>query len=276
MRSNHGSVFGRQYFNALRAGAIAAVLLTAGCNNPQPKGQVIAVVNGEEITIGELNEEARARGLSVGNDPKARASAVQDLVSRKLLVQEARRRKLDRSPEHLLASRRLDELLLVREFVGGKANPAPLTDAEVMAYIKAHPFAFDRRVLIGVSQIAIPISFQSSLGVAGSLDEVQASLAKSKVPARRTNEVWDSAQLPQGLTTRLLASNGGLVLLPGQGTTLAVQVTAVTPQPVPADQQVAKTRQWLEEQRSDAVLRKLIDNASARADIDYQRGFEPQ
>jgi peptidyl-prolyl cis-trans isomerase C len=277
LKSNHGPARGRRLVRSLCAGTLAAfLLLSVGCNKPQPKGQVIVVVNGEEITIGELNEEARARGLSIGNDPRARASAVRDLVSRKLLVQEARRRKIDRTPEHLLASRRLDELLLVREFVGGTANPAPLTDAEVMAYVRAHPFAFDKRVLIRVSQIAAPASFRASLGAAGSLDDVQALLQKAKVPARRTEEVWDSAQLPENLTARLLTSNGGLILLPGQGTTLAVQVTALTPQPVPADQQVARTRQWLEEQRSDAVLQKLIDNASVNASIDYQRGFEPR
>jgi EpsD family peptidyl-prolyl cis-trans isomerase len=275
LRSHHQEAHG--FFRPPFAAAFAALLLlTAGCNKAEPKGQVIAVVNGEEVTIGELNEEARARGLSIGNDPEARAKAVQDLVNRKLLVQEARRRKIDRTPEHLLASRRLDELLLVREFVGGAANPAPLSDADLLAYIKAHPFAYDKRVLIRVAQISAPASLRSSLEATHSLDEVQASLQKSRIPARRSEEVWDSAQLPESMTARLLASNGGLVLIPGDGTALAVQVMSVTAQPVPPDQQLAQTRQWLQQQRSDAVLQKLIDQASSGGRVEYQPGFEPR
>ena len=85
-------------------------VLAAGCSKAEPDGQVIAIANGEEITLGELNEEARARGLPIVNNRVLRESVIRDLIDRKLLVQEALRKKLDRTPQHLLAIRRLNEM----------------------------------------------------------------------------------------------------------------------------------------------------------------------
>jgi EpsD family peptidyl-prolyl cis-trans isomerase len=258
------------------AGSAAAfLLLTASCNKAAPKGQVIAVANGEEITIGELNEEAKARGLSIGNDPAARASAVQDLVSRKLLAQEARRRQLDRRPDYLLAQRRLSELLLVRDLVGTSPGGGSPTDAEVAAFINANPFAFDRRAQLHVAQVAAPGSFQNALGAAQSLDDVQALLAKAKVASQRSEQVLDSAQLPQNTVVRLLTSKGALVLLPQDGQVLALQLLSVTPQPVPPEQRLATAREWMTQRRSDSALQGLVDQLRSKAKIQYQPGFGP-
>lgn len=266
-----------RFARSLLLGTSAALLLaTSGCNKAEPKGQVIAVANGEEITVGELNEEARARGLSIGNDAAVRASAVQDLVNRKLLVQEARRREIDRTPEHLLAARRINELLLVRELVGSAASPVQPSDAEVSAFINAHPFAFDRRAMIRVAQIAAPPSFRAALGAARTLDDVQALLAKARVAAQRSEEVWDTAQLPQNTVLQLLGSNGGLVMLPDQTRTLAVQVISVTPQPVPPEQRVSTAREWIMQQRSDVAIQGLVDQLRSKAHIQYQPGFTPE
>src|SRR4051812_43089213 len=111
--------------------AATLAFVSASCNKAEPKGQVVAVANGEEITVAELNEEARSRGLSIGNDSAARGRVMRDLVDRKLLAQQAVRDKIDRSPEHLITARRLNELLLAQELVAARRGPADPTDAEV-------------------------------------------------------------------------------------------------------------------------------------------------
>jgi hypothetical protein len=107
--------------------AIAATLLTA-CNPEVPTGQVIAVVNGEEITTAELNAEARARNLTIGTDAAQRDLAIADLVKRKLLVQAAEGRGLDRTPEFVVANRRLRDILLAQQLVAVRS--AELGDQE--------------------------------------------------------------------------------------------------------------------------------------------------
>ena len=265
--------------NFLLGSVAALAFVSARCNKAEPKGQVIAVVNGEEITVGELNQEARARGISIGNDRVARARVMRDLVDRKLLAEQARRDKIDRNPEHLLALRRMEELLLVQELVAERRGPAEATDTEVLAFIKAHPHAFDRRVSIRAAQILVPTKLsaklQANLSTATTLDQAQQLLAAAGVSGRRTEEVWDSANLAEVTTERLLPSIGELLLLPaGEGTAI-VQVLSVTPQPTPPGQRVSTARQWMNQQRTNDALSELLDPARSKAHAKYQKGFEP-
>src|SRR3712207_2331146 len=118
------------HFSGVKCFMIAAALmLFVGCDSGRVSGQVVAVVDGQEIAIPELNAEARARGLVIGNDRAVRDRVLQDLIDRKLLVKAALERKLDRTPDHLLAKRRSDELLLAGALLEtlGRRRP-PLTE----------------------------------------------------------------------------------------------------------------------------------------------------
>lgn len=96
--------------------AVAAALLTA-CHSSPPTGQVIAVVGRVDVTLAELNAEARARNLAIGSDRAQRDVAIADLVKRRLLVRAAEARGLDRTPEFVLAERRTRDILLAQQLV---------------------------------------------------------------------------------------------------------------------------------------------------------------
>jgi peptidyl-prolyl cis-trans isomerase C len=263
----------------LLGSAVALSFTAASCNKPEPKGQVIAVVNGEELTVAELNEEARARGISIGNDAAARARVVRDLVDRKLLVQQARRDEVDRNPEYLLKSRRLSELLLAQQLVDLRRGPPDPTNADILAFIKAHPHAFDQRVSIRTAQIMVPSKLpakvQADLSTAGTLDQAQQLLNAAGISGARSEQVVDSANLPENTMQRLLSGAGDLLLLPaGEGMAI-VQVVSMTPQPTPPDQRVSSAREWLKQHRTNDALEDLLEDARSKAQVRYQRGFEP-
>ncbi len=263
----------------LLSSAAALALVTTGCNKPQPKGQVIAVVNGEEITVAELNEEAQGRGISIGNDPAARMRIVRDLVDRKLLAQEALREKVDTNPEYLLSLRRVNELLLAQKLVDLRRGAPDPTAADVAAFIKAHPHAFDQRVSIRTGQITVPTklpaSVQADLSTVNTLDQAQQLLAAARIAGARSEQVSDSANLPEATVARLLPPSGDLLLLPaGEGMAI-VQVLSVTPQPTPPDQRVSTAREWLREHRTNDALEELLDAARSNAKVEYQKGFQP-
>jgi peptidyl-prolyl cis-trans isomerase C len=265
--------------NLLLGGVAALAFVSASCNKAEPKGQVIAVVNGEEITVGELNQEARARGISIGNDPAARARVMRDLVDRKILAAQAVRENVDRNPEHLLAARRLNELLLVQELIARRRGPAEPTDAEVAAFIKAHPHAFDQRVSIRMAQITVPkkltAKLQADLSTATTLEQAEQLLRAAGVSGARSEQVWDSANLPEATTQRLLPSIGGLLLLPAGPGMSIVQVLSITPQPTPPEQRVSTAREWLKQHRTNEALEELLGTARSKARVKYQEGFEP-
>lgn len=278
----------RDRVNALRArhfavapAALAAMfLLLAACANATPDGQVIAVVNGEEVTVSELNEEARARGIAVGDDRAARKSLVAELVDRKLLAQRAVKERLDQTPEHVLARRRAEEITLVQQLVANAAQPrdAP-SPAQVRAAIAANPHAFARRSLLTVERL----SFSSPRGgqaarLAGmsTADALAVRLASLGIPFARSIETWDSATLDAGTADRLHAADGRLIMLDLAGTTSAVAVLSVAPRPVPPEQLHAHATRWLAGRHAQDRSRQLLQEARRSAEIRYQRDFDPQ
>lgn len=121
---------------------ILAALLLAGCAR-QPVGQVVAVVDGDEITRAELNAELRTAGAPGQGDPR---TALNRLIDRRLLARIARERALDRTQDYLVRSRQLDDALLaqlLRE-QAAQAEPAP-AEAAVSAYVGGHPELFAGR-----------------------------------------------------------------------------------------------------------------------------------
>ena len=69
----------------------AAAALLAGCHRGAPDGQVAATVNGEEVTLQELNTEIQASNIPQGMDKQvAQQQALQHIIDRKLLLDAAR------------------------------------------------------------------------------------------------------------------------------------------------------------------------------------------
>ena len=94
----------------------AATLAVSGCDK-KAEGQVVAIVNGEEISAAELNAELRNVNLPAGADAKrARTAILQSIIDRRVISQQAREDGLDKSPDFLNQQRRMTEELLIRMF----------------------------------------------------------------------------------------------------------------------------------------------------------------
>ena len=81
--------------------AIVLAFMVSSCEK-KPGGQTVAVVNNEEITAADLNAELGNANISATDASKdARAQALERLVDRRLLAQQAKSDGLDKSPEFL-------------------------------------------------------------------------------------------------------------------------------------------------------------------------------
>ena len=270
-------------FSRVKRFIVAAALVTlAACDHGPVSGQVVAVVDGEEITIPELNAEARARGLVIGNDRTLRNRVLQDLIDRKLLVKAALDRQLDRTPDHLLAKRRSDEMLLAGALVEalGRRRPS-LTDKDIAQFIAAHPYAFDRRALLSVDRITVLGALAPNVGRAianaPSLDAAQAVLTANRVASERRLEIWDSGTLSAEMAGQLLVPGKDqtiLLELPGQS--VLANVVESVPQPTPAASRAQFARQLLTAQRSQQTLQTALQQAKSSAKVRYQPRFAPR
>lgn len=216
--------------------ALASLALLASCRDTQPAGQVIATVDGHDITDTELAAEARAA-------PAPRGALLERLIDRALLARAARRRDADLSPTFLADLRRTRDLLLadsLRRQVAARL-PAP-DDARARAYVAAHPWAFaDRAQVILVAPDGAATGIDTATADPGTAAAIGAARIGETVPIG-------------GAPYRVLARK---------------------PLPVPPPEALRQARAALIAEASDGQVRTLLAQARASATIRYQPGFGP-
>jgi EpsD family peptidyl-prolyl cis-trans isomerase len=283
-RPNGKPVIGATRLSRARQAAplLALLWLVQACSSSPPSGQVVAVVNGEEVTLSELNEEARARGIAIGANPAAQRQLLQELLDRKLLAQAAVHAGVDRTPDYLLARRRAEELLLAQQLVADSSDgPRDISPAQIEALAKANPHAFAERSLLSVDQLtfAPPAAGQlQALSRLKSLDEVEAKLRSLHIDSTRSAETWDSASLDPHLLEQLASatSGRGWLLVPTQQRVSAIHVISKSPRPVPEGEYERYATEWLKARKSQEAATTLLANARKSAEIQYKSGFQPR
>lgn len=226
----------RQHSRLARAGiALMAVSVVAACSK-EPGGQVVAVVNNDEVTQQELREAAKVQGGSVPINLAQEGPAIlQQVIDRNVLADYAREQGLDRSPAFVARKRQGEQSLLaalaIEKLVGPQKDP---TQSEVAAYIKQHPTLFARREQLRLDQLRFPtpanLSEVKELSKSGSLDLMEAQLRQKGVTVTRGQVVVDTGTLDPSIAEPVAAlPPGALFDLSGGGVTLVNVVTQRSP-----------------------------------------------
>jgi peptidyl-prolyl cis-trans isomerase C len=147
-------------FTILLAYAISGILLlSAGCAPPPEEG-VLALVNGRQITQtdfdihwGELAEATRARYLKEGG----KRLFLDELITRELLMQEARKLGLDKSDTIRDRAQRYKEQLIIDELLKDRIKAkVELTDEELNAFYDQHASELLPPLKVRVAQMLLP------------------------------------------------------------------------------------------------------------------------
>ena len=272
------------------SGLLLASLLTGlvACNaqgsDNLPAGQSIARVDGQDVTIHELNAELKGVALPAGAARKAvEQQALQRIIDRRILAGLARERKLDQTPEFVLLKARAEETVLVdllRQNIAEQTK-AP-TQAEARTYVAANPSLFAGRTLLTLDQIVFPLPKDprklQELGPIKTMTEVEKWLIDNAIPYRRQPAQLDTLQVDPAMAKRILSLPPGEVfVVPAQGGVAANSITNAKAQPVPADE---ATRIALSILQGRAVMATATKELEAevkkrRAAVTYQTGFAP-
>jgi peptidyl-prolyl cis-trans isomerase C len=123
-------------------GLFGLLLAAAACSQASSETPVLAVVNGKPITQGEfdyrwaeLSDSARGRYESQGGKKKF----LDDLISREILMQEARRRGLDQTLALRERLERVKEQIILDELMKeATSQPVHVAQAELDTYYGSH------------------------------------------------------------------------------------------------------------------------------------------
>lgn len=268
---------------------IAASATLGGCgrvkqlmSSGKPEGQVVATVNGDEITSLELRQEMgsfASRDLAVMKAAQQRA--LQGLIMRRLVVQNAKDQKLDKTPEYSLQLRRGEDALLAQLFQRKVASgiAAPSRD-EAEAYVSSHPEKFaNRRVLVVDQLIAAQNKISPErLRPIKTYDELRALLDAEHVAYQSTVATVDTLTADPRLLAQIEKLPADEIFVIPQGGGLVFnRIIEARPVPFQGDPAVAFAINALRTQRAqEAVARQLeLMRKSAESKIVYNEAYKP-
>ena len=267
-----------------RFGLLATVSLgvaLAGCSK-KPTDQVVAIVNGEEISLPELNAELGTAQVPAGVDKKLiQQQLLQRLVDRRLLAQAAKETGLDRDPSFIVEQRRANEALLVEKLAKRTNDSIPVpTAAEIDKFMAGNPSLFAGRQIYGVDQIAFATPADptrlSALEPAKTQAEVIAVLQKLGIQFQRANRAVDSASVPPEQMQKILSlPKGEPFVVPSNGQVTVNVITGSKAEPLPSADARAAAVRVLRAQSLSKLGEARLKEARGKAKIEYQTGFAP-
>lgn len=214
----------------MKLGACALLLMVAGCGDdkaPKPS-QVLARVNGQDITVLQLNYLLAQNANRPAAQQRSKQQLLEELIQQEMLVQQADELKLDRKPEVLQALEFTKRQVLAQAAYGQLAGShQPIPDADIRTYYSEHPHLFAERQIYEMTLFLAPAkSFDDKLADAlqGSTNASETSqlLDQAKVTYTRTNSKVPAEVLPVQVLETLHKINLGDIVQVREGDNLVL------------------------------------------------------
>jgi EpsD family peptidyl-prolyl cis-trans isomerase len=270
---------------------VGTALLVAGCGKKGEgeleKGQVVATVDGKDITVHELNAELQGASLpaNIAPDQKKQLeqAALQQVVNRRILADIARERGLDKTPMFLLQERRAEENILVqmlqRQMSGAIKQP---TQTEIDTFIAQNPDLFADRKIFTIDQIQFEAPRDPEVlkkyQPLTTMDQVEAMLKQDGLEYKRAPSKLDVATAnPQLVQQVLKMPKDDIFLIPAGRVMVANKITDTQVQPLTGDQANQLATSLLQQRKFQDLIKRDLEPKvkKAESEVKYQAGFAP-
>jgi EpsD family peptidyl-prolyl cis-trans isomerase len=270
--------------------AVAASVAVAACHFPglggkpkAPTGQVVANVDGREVTLRELNAEM---GTASYPDPRARKAAEQvalrNIVARIILADAARAQGLDKTPDFALQKQRAMDSVLAQSLQQKLISTVPQpTKEEAQNFIGSHPDIFLERKIFLVDQIRmprVPLAVLKTLEPLKTMEEIEAVLNKDNIPHQRGDATLDAVGADPRLVDFIVKLPPNEVfVLPSNDGLLVNRVKETKVSPFTGDAATAYAIKWLTRQRTQESVTKSFNQylAQAAGKVQFNKDYAP-
>jgi EpsD family peptidyl-prolyl cis-trans isomerase len=267
-----------RYAVPLIVGTLTGLMLGCGAGGAAPGNatQVVAKVNGRELTVSQLNQE-----LVAMNAPDSGAASTQEalkrLIDKELLVQAASQAKLDVDP---IVQLHIDAALretLAQAYEERQVYPSvPIDEAELHKFYDSNPDLFSARrvyhaVAFNTDGAELPDALLANLGQTHSADAVRAQLSRSGVKFQEDEVTRTAETLPLELVPRFAAAKAGdvVVATTESGSPQVLLLHSIDISPVSYDQAKNAIGHFLRGRRNEAALKAYLQQLQSAAKIRY-------
>ncbi len=267
-------------FSSLLVVPLVSVMLAAcgsQSDHKEKDTQVAAKVNGDEITVHQINQVlSTAQSVKPDQVKEAQAEVLHGLVDRQLLIEQARKSKLDRNPQVVAAYENAQSQILSQAYLNQELSKLPQpTEQQIKDYYTQHPELFANRRLYRFQELLIDGSggrvpaIRQKIESIKQLDAFVEWLKAEKIPFRVNNGVKKAEELPLNLLPRLSKMQDGQAMVTVNGSNvLVVQLVASQQQPMTMETAKPVIAAYLANSKrreaTTALLKKLHDKAKIK------------
>jgi EpsD family peptidyl-prolyl cis-trans isomerase len=258
---------------------IVTMLLT-GCGSEGSKSasQTAAKINGDEVTVHQINSELQrlAGSLPQGADTEAASKRIlEGLIDQTLLVQQAIEAKLDRDPQvlqQLEASRRQ---ILAQAYVDRQAAGSPPTSDQIKEFYAKHPDLFEHRRVYAFREYVFERAkysekLREQLNGAKAPADISSILHAAGIRYRETNNTRPAEALPLEALPRIAKMNkGDTVAFTDRNFANVLMLLDSVEQPVPMERATQAIQQYLFNQKRREVAQNSVKELRTKAKIEY-------
>ncbi len=260
----------------LGAVVLASAAMQLGCNrHTAAGGQVVAAVNGDEISIHQLNfAVANTRKRSAGISPEA---MLDTMIDRQLAVQQAAALGLDRNPDVMmrLEEVRLEALAAAYAAAMTRDLPAP-TDEQVARFYREHPGLFAERRIYRLREVSVPVATPWMAELKNRVDKQRQPLADTMQWLRQQQVVHTeqlamrpAEDLPLGVVDRLAKLQPGqTIAFDTPAALILYEVVATESAPISWEGATPVIRSHLRAEQERAHLQKAFARLREQSRID--------
>jgi EpsD family peptidyl-prolyl cis-trans isomerase len=245
--------------------------------------QVVAKVNGDEITIHQVNFQLQRMGQM--NEAQSKLAAKQvlaRLVEMQLLKQKAIETKLDRDPAVLQAMESSKDQMLAQAYLEKLMISAPkASTSEIDTFYKAHPELFESRRVFRLQELVVSIDkdkfaeTEASLKGIKGINEIATWLKDKNLPFTINSNVKAAEQLPLELLKKLQVLKDGEVLIVSTANALnVVHIAASQVVPITRVKATPVIEQYFFNQNKTSLAKKEMIALNEKAKIEFVGVFK--
>lgn len=266
-------------FLAGKASVLGFALMLSACGGEPTSmepGQSLVRVNGEEITVMQLNDELSRARVQAEQLEQAKKQLLESMIDLQLMVAEAQQSKLDRSPNVMRAIERARKQIIAQSYMQTTLsqieNP---TDAEISQFYEEHPGLFAQRKKYTLAFLRFPSgslndALHKTIKSAKSLSDVAQWLDKQQISYLRDELIRTTTDLsPQMIAKLEETAKGEMFLMDENATSLLIAVKDIEADPVTVETIKPQiTTHLLNIKRREAVQAE-VSRLRAAANIEY-------
>lgn len=253
----------------------------SGCGGDKDKTaptQVLARVNGKELTVHQLNFLLQSKPQA---DNKVKQQALDALVDQELLVQKAEELKLERDPTVLQMIEQSRRQILAQSALQKLAGAGDkLTDAQIADFYTKNPNLFSDRKIYTLDTFAFPkdkltSGLQSALDPLKTAAETSAVLVQNGITAQTKEMKLPAEQLPMAVLNKAASmQNGDIFIFPEGDQAVLLQLRETVPAPVTQQQADPIIRRYLQNTTRNTSIETSMKTLRTAGKIEYVQKFD--